>query len=104
MQGTDRTQATPWLRFDRHELGGAFGDIGTDLPLLIALVASSDLNAASVCWLFGLMQIATGLAYGIPMPVQPLKAMATIMLTGSLAPATFFVAILISLLVGGWLL
>lgn len=55
----------PWLRFDRHELAGAFGDIGTDLPLLIALIATCRLDAASVCIMFGLLQIATGILYGI---------------------------------------
>lgn len=80
--------ATPRLRFDRHELAGAFGDIGTDLPLLIALVATCGLDAASVCIVFGLLQIAMGLLYGIPMPVQPLKAMAAIMLTERLSPGT----------------
>jgi xanthine/uracil/vitamin C permease (AzgA family) len=81
-------EALPRLRFDRHELAGAFGDIGTDLPLLIALVATCGLDAASVFILFGLLQIATGLLYGIPMPVQPLKAMAAIMLAQRLSPGT----------------
>jgi len=79
----------PRLHFDRHEVAGAFGDIGTDLPLLIALIATCGLDAASVCILFGLLQIATGVLYGIPMPVQPLKAMATIMLAQRLSPGTF---------------
>lgn len=76
------------LRFDRHELAGAFGDIGTDLPLLIALIATCGLDAASVCVVFGLLQIATGVLYGIPMPVQPLKAMAAIMLAQRLSAGT----------------
>lgn len=76
------------LRFDRHELAGAFGDIGTDLPLLIALIATCGLDAASVCVMFGSLQIATGVLYGIPMPVQPLKAMATIMLAQRLSAGT----------------
>ena len=80
--------ATPRLRFDRHELAGAFGDIGTDLPLLIALVATCGLDAASVFIVFGALQIATGLAYGMPMPVQPLKAMAAIMLAQKLSAGT----------------
>jgi MFS superfamily sulfate permease-like transporter len=80
--------STSRLRFDRHELAGAFGDIGTDLPLLIALIATCGLDAASVCILFGLLQIATGVVYGIPMPVQPLKAMAAIMLAQKLSPGT----------------
>lgn len=78
----------PRLRFDRRELAGAFGDIGTDLPILVALVASCDLDAASVFVCFGALQIATGLLYGIPMPVQPLKAMATIMLAERLSAGT----------------
>lgn len=78
----------PRLRFDRHELAGAFGDIGTDLPLLIALIATCGLDAAGVCIMFGLLQIATGVLYGIPMPVQPLKAMAAIMLAQRLSPGT----------------
>lgn len=39
--------------------------------------------------MFGVLQIATGLLYGIPMPVQPLKAMAAIMLAQRLSPGTF---------------
>ncbi|MCC6806340.1 MAG: putative sulfate/molybdate transporter [Deltaproteobacteria bacterium] len=76
------------VRFDKHELAGAFGDIGTDLPLLIAMIAAVPLDAASVCIVFGALQIASGLLYGIPMPVQPLKAMAAIMLTAKLSPGT----------------
>lgn len=83
---TPGARERPWLAFNRHELAGAFGDIGTDLPLLIALIATCGLDAASVCIMFGALQIATGLFYGVPMPVQPLKAMAAIMLTQKLAP------------------
>jgi hypothetical protein len=69
------------IRFDRNELSGAFGDIGTDLPLIIGMVASSGINGAGVFVVFGLMQVATALIYGIPMPVQPLKAVALIVIT-----------------------
>lgn len=78
------------VRFDRHELAGAFGDIGTDLPLLIGLCATCHLDSASVFAMFGLLQIATGLRYGLPMPVQPLKAMTAIMLSKNLAPGVFY--------------
>jgi MFS superfamily sulfate permease-like transporter len=76
------------IRFDRYEFAGAFGDIGTDLPLIIGLIAFCHLDPASVCIVFGLLQIATGFVYGIPMPVQPLKAMATIMLAQRLSAGT----------------
>ena len=26
------------IRFDRNEVAGAFGDIGTDLPLIVAMI------------------------------------------------------------------
>ncbi|MBI2513252.1 MAG: transporter [Opitutae bacterium] len=74
--------AAPRVRFDRSELAGAFGDIGTSLPIIVALLAATDLNAAGVLIAFGLAQISTGLLYGLPMPVQPLKAMAVIVIAG----------------------
>lgn len=72
------------VRFNRNELSGSFGDIGTDLPLIIGMVAVCGLDPASSFIMFGLMQILTGLAYGIPMPVQPLKAMAILMISQKL--------------------
>jgi MFS superfamily sulfate permease-like transporter len=54
----------------------------------VGLVASCKLDAASVCTLFGAQQIATGLLYGLPMPVQPLKAMAAIMLARHFSAGT----------------
>ena len=68
------------LRFNRGEWSGALGDLGTDLPLLVGMILASGLNAASVATVFGLMQIATALRYRMPMPVQPLKAMAALVI------------------------
>ncbi|GAA4380991.1 putative sulfate/molybdate transporter [Hymenobacter koreensis] len=70
----------PRLRFNRHELAGAFGDLGTDLPLLIGVIAASGVDSASVLVMFGLMQLFSGLWYGMPMPVQPLKAFAALVI------------------------
>jgi xanthine/uracil/vitamin C permease (AzgA family) len=80
---TDRS----WLgiRFDRNELAGAFGDIGTDLPLIVGMALAAKLDGASVLILFGVMQILTALRYRIPMPVQPLKAMAALVISQKLA-------------------
>ena len=73
-------QASGSIRFDRNEFAGAFGDIGTDLPLVVGVALAANLDATSVLIMFGLMQILTGLRYRIPMPVQPLKAMAAIVI------------------------
>ncbi|MCS7220793.1 MAG: putative sulfate/molybdate transporter [Anaerolineae bacterium] len=72
--------ASPSIRFDRNELAGAFGDIGTDLPLVVGVALAANLDGASVLTMFGLMQILTGLRYRMPMPVQPLKAVAAIVI------------------------
>ncbi|TMI83786.1 MAG: transporter [Bacillati bacterium ANGP1] len=70
----------PRIRFDRNELSGAFGDIGTDFPLLVGMSLAAKLDPAGVFTMFGMMQILTGLVYGIPMPAQPLKAVAVLVI------------------------
>lgn len=78
------------VRFDRNEFSGAFGDIGTDLPLLVGMIAVCELDPASTLVMFGAMQVFTGLWYGLPMPVQPLKAMAALMIAKKLPAATLY--------------
>ena len=80
----------PSLRFDRNELAGAFGDLGTDLPLVVGVTLAAGLDATSVLVMFGLMQVLTGLRYRIPMPVQPLKAMAAIVIAQDLDGSLLF--------------
>jgi hypothetical protein len=74
------------FRFDRREWAGAFGDLGTDFPLLVGLVLACGLNGGGVLAVAGLLQIATALVYRMPMPVEPLKAMAAIAIAQKLSP------------------
>jgi len=74
------------LRFDRVEFAGAFGDLGTDLPLLVGVVLATGMDASAAFVTFGVLQILSGVAYRMPMPVQPLKAMAAIAIAGKIAP------------------
>jgi len=76
----------PPLTFTRSEIAGAFGDIGTDLPLLVGVVLATGMDPTTVFVVFGLLQVASGLVYRLPMPVQPLKAMAAIAIAGKIAP------------------
>lgn len=64
-----------------RELSGALGDLGTFVPIFIALVAINGLNPAVVLIISGIAYIACGFYYKIPVPVQPLKAMAAIAIT-----------------------
>lgn len=82
--GTLSVEQPARVRFDRNELSGAFGDIGTDFPLVVGMILVAGLDPASVLILFGTLQIFTGILYGMPMPVQPLKAMAALVITQKL--------------------
>lgn len=73
------------IKINRQEFSGAFGDIGTDFPLLVAMIIAAGLHTPSVFIVFGAMQIFTGVVYKMPMPVQPLKAMATLVITQKIA-------------------
>lgn len=77
-------------RLNRHELAGAFGDLGTDLPLIAAMIVVAGLDPASVLIVFGALQVFTGLVYRIPMPVQPLKAMAALVITQQLGAGVLY--------------
>src|SRR5882762_1367918 len=78
------------IRFDRNELAGAFGDIGTDLPLIIGVILAANLDSASALILFGAMQILTALRYRMPMPVQPLKAVAALVIAQKISGSVLF--------------
>ncbi len=78
------------IQFNRQEWAGAFGDIGTDFPLIVGMILAARLDVTSVLVTYGSMQILTGLIYQRPMPVQPLKAVAMIVITQKIAGATLF--------------
>lgn len=78
------------IRFNRNELAGAFGDMGTDVPLLIGVALAAQLDGTSVLVMFGVMQVLTALTYRLPMPVQPLKAMAAIVIAQQVPAATLY--------------
>ncbi|KAF2155091.1 hypothetical protein K461DRAFT_266408 [Myriangium duriaei CBS 260.36] len=65
------------------ELSGSLGDLGTLLPLMLALALSGSISLSSTLVFSGLANILTGLAFGIPLPVQPMKAIASIAIANS---------------------
>lgn len=92
---------TKSFKFDLQELGGALGDLGTLLPLMVALIVINGLNATSVLLGVGLFYIVAGLYFRIPTPVQPMKAVAAIAIAIGLSASTISAA---GLLMGGILL
>ena len=65
-------------KFDKFELAGGFGDIGTLIPLSIGLVTVCKIDPSFLFLSIGIANIFTGLYYRVPIPVQPMKAVAGI--------------------------
>lgn len=74
------------LRLTRSEVSGAFADLGLLIPLEAALIAVNGLNPTSTLLGVGIIYIAAGWYFGLPMPVQPLKALAAIAIAWELSP------------------
>jgi len=68
-------------RFDRQEISGSLGDLGTFLPIILGLAAVAGLSFPAMLFWAGASNIATGLIFAIPMPVQPMKAIAAVALS-----------------------
>ena len=76
--GSERAAKVPRLCFNRAEMGGALGDLGVFIPLLVGMVNRCGLQFAPALFCAGFMNVITGLVFGIPLPVQPMKAIAAV--------------------------
>jgi len=93
------------FRFNLEETAGAIGDYGTLLPIIVGAAVVTDISLSTILFFFGLSYIATGIYYRLPIPVEPMKAIGAIAISGALtaneiAGAGIFMGII--LLVVGW--
>ena len=101
--------ATPPTRRFLLECSGACGDLGTFIPHVIGAMTVAGLAPAGVLFGFAAFLIATGLFYGLPLPVQPMKAISAVILTGGLRPGEVAAAgimigvVLLVLGITGWI-
>ncbi len=68
-------------RFDRMEWAGAFGDLGTFIPFVVAYITVLKMDPVGVLFAFGIAMIACGAYFKTPFPVQPMKAIGAIAAT-----------------------
>ncbi len=73
------------MKFGLSELAGSLGDFGTIIPLILAVALVSDVNVRYVLLFFGIWFILTGLYYRLPIPLEPMKAIAVIVIAGGIA-------------------
>lgn len=65
-------------RYDRMEWAGAFGDLGTLIPFVVAYIGVLKLDPFGVLFGFGVSMLVCGLYYKTPFPVQPMKAIGAV--------------------------
>ena len=92
-------------RFDRMEVAGSLGDIGTLLPIAVGMILINGLNTTGVFFSIGLFYVFSGIYYGVPTPVQPMKvigayAIATGMTASQVSASVALVALFL-LIIGG---
>lgn len=97
------------FQFGLREISGALGDLGTLLPLMLGVITVAGLAPLPVVMGFGLAYIATAFIYRLPIPVQPMKAVAAVLLTtgattASVAASGVMIgAIFLMLGITGWI-
>jgi hypothetical protein len=73
------------IEFSVGEVTGAVGDSVTVLPIVVALGALTDASLAHVLVGFAVFQAVWGLVYGLPLSVEPMKALAGLAIAGALS-------------------
>lgn len=100
LKAVQRYNLQTFRRHPLQEISGSVGDLGTLLPIMIALAENESISLSSTLVFGGLANILTGLFFGIPLPVQPMKAIAAVVLSNKFdkaetASAGLFVAAII---------
>lgn len=72
--------------FNRLEFAGSLGDLGTMLPLVIAMIIINGLNAVNVLITIGIFYIISGLYFKVTVPVQPMKIISAYAIAMGLSP------------------
>ena len=60
--------------YNRNELAGAFGDLGTFIPFVAAYITINKMDPLGILVAFGVFKIFVGQYFKTPFPVQPMKA------------------------------
>ena len=74
------------FRVGVREIAGAVADLGVLVPLAAALILVNGLDAGAVLLCAGSLVIVAGVAFRVPFPVQPLKALAAVAVARELSP------------------
>ncbi len=60
--------------YNKMELSGAFGDLGTLIPFVVGYITLNKMDPLGILVAFGIFKIFVGLYFRTPVPIQPMKA------------------------------
>ena len=76
--------------YNRMEWAGAFGDVGTLIPFVVAYITIVKMPPLGLLFMFGIALMASGLYYRTPLPIQPMKAIGAAAIAGGISPAALY--------------
>ncbi|HME45056.1 MAG TPA: putative sulfate/molybdate transporter [Syntrophorhabdales bacterium] len=76
--------------YNRMEWAGAFGDVGTLIPFVVAYITIVKVEPLGLLLMFGLALMASGFYYRTPLPIQPMKAIGAAAIAGGISPSALF--------------
>jgi predicted benzoate:H+ symporter BenE len=77
----------PRFAWNRDEVAGALGDLGTFLPHIIGAITVAGMAPTGIFTSFGLFYLLAGAFYGVPIGVQPMKAASAVLLIVPMTPS-----------------
>jgi len=76
--------------YNKMEWAGAFGDVGTLIPFVVAYITIVKVPPLGLLFMFGIALMASGFYYRTPLPIQPMKAIGAAAIAGGISPAALY--------------
>jgi len=77
-------------RYNKMEWAGAFGDVGTLIPFVVAYITIVKVDPLGLLFMFGISLLVAGFYYRTPLPIQPMKAIGAAAIAGGITPGALF--------------
>ncbi len=76
--------------FSLKEFAGAMGDFGTLIPLAAGYIIVCGMDPAALLISIGIISIATGLLFNLPVPIEPMKVLAVVAIAQAWTPSMVY--------------
>ena len=74
------------FKFNRMEIAGSLGDLGTLLPMAAGMILINGLNPMGIFISIGLFYILSGIYFGVTVSVQPMKVIGAYAIATAMTP------------------